>query len=69
MVRYKFLIVEEEGLKVSKGSVWVTIVRYKGHGTNSCLLGSVQLTLQQIVRELHNSYLTFGNIRILLMIT
>ena len=40
MVHCKFLIIEEEGLKVLKVSVWATIQKYKGHGTIFCHPGS-----------------------------
>ena len=63
MVRYKFLIIEE-GLKVSKVSVWVTIQKYKRHGNISCLPGSCRPTLLRIVSELRNSQLSFGNMRL-----
>ena len=64
MKRYKFLIVGEKELKVSKASIWTTIQKYKRHGTISCLPGSVRLTLQQIVCELCNLHLSFGDIRL-----
>ena len=62
MIRYKFLIVGEKGLKVSKASVWATIQKYERHGTISRLPGSVRPTLWRIVYELRNSHLSFGNI-------
>ena len=59
MARYKFLIiVEEEGLKVSKASVRATIQKYKRHGTISCLPGSSLPTLWWIVCKLRNSHLS-----------
>ena len=64
MIRYKFLIVGEEGLEVSKASAWATIQKYERHGTISRLPGSVRKTLRRIVRELRNSHLSFGNIRL-----
>ena len=33
-------ILKEEGLKVSKASIWATIQKYKRHGTIACLSGS-----------------------------
>ena len=48
MACYKFLIVEEEGLKVLNVSVWAMIQKYKRHGTISCLPGSVRLTTDRL---------------------
>ena len=62
MIRYKFSLVGEKGLKVSNASVWATIQKYKRHGTIFRLPGSVRLTLLRIVRELRNSHLSFGNV-------
>ena len=39
MVHFKFLILEE-GLEVTKASVWAKIQKYKRHGTISHLPGS-----------------------------
>ena len=64
MIRYKFLIVEERGLKVLKASVWATIWKYERRGTISRFPGSVRPTLRRIVRELRNSHMPFGNIRL-----
>ena len=58
MIRYTVLIVGEEGLKISKMSVWVMTQKYKRHGTVYHLLGSGQPTLQRIVRTLYFLNLT-----------
>ena len=65
MVCYKFLIVEEEGLQVSKVSVWVTRRKkeVQRHGTVSRFPGSGQPSLRRSVFELCNSHLSFGHIR------
>ena len=45
MIHYKFLIVGEKGLKVSKASVWATIQKYVRHVAISRLPGSVRPNL------------------------
>ena len=64
MIHYKFLIIGEKGLKVSKASAWAMIQKYERHGTISRLPGSVRPTLRRIVHELRNLHLSFGNIRL-----
>ena len=44
MVRYKFLIVEEERLKISNASVLALIQKYKIHGTTYLLSSWICLT-------------------------
>ena len=47
-----------------KTSVWATIQKYKRQWTISRLPGFVGPTLLQIVRELRNLHLSFGNARL-----
>ena len=44
--------------------VWATIQKYKRHGTIFRCPGPVRPTLLRIVRELCNSHLSFGNLRL-----